>query len=234
MDSTTPPWRVLETAPGGGPEGPRMPRPQTPNVSALKALVVGAAGATIVIAAFILATGGGDGTVIVDGGVPLGVDGSPSASAEGIAGGDLVVEIVGAVREPGVYRLPLGSRVVDLVEAAGGYGPRVDTGAAETRLNLAAPLRDGDQVRVPSRDDAADVDGSPGAAAPGGPGGTLVDLNQASQTELETLPGIGPATAEKIITAREEAAFSAVDELRSRGIVGEKTFEKLRGLVTVD
>ncbi len=235
MDPTaTPPWRVLENPPGDGSERRPVPPPSAPSVSpTLKTIAIGGAAATIAILAFILATSGGDGTVIVDGGASLGVGQPPSTSAGIVTGGELVVEIVGAVPGPGVYRLPLGSRVVDLVEAAGGYGPRVDTGQAEARLNLAAELRDGDQVRVPSRDDPDDVEGSPGTGTAVGSDAALVDLNEASQTELETLPGIGPATAEKIIAAREEAAFGAVDELRSRGILGEKTFEKVRELVTV-
>jgi len=119
------------------------------------------------------------------------------------------------------------------VSRAGGYGPRVDTARAEQELNLAAPLRDGDHIRVPSRDDVASAGSSTVPGGGGSTGGGLVDLNRATQGELEALPGVGPATAQKIIGAREEAPFTAVEELRSRGILGEKTFEKLRDLVTV-
>ncbi len=199
------------------------------------------------VGAFVLAFGTGSaGAVVIDGGAsfePVGSDGvrvatSPSA---GTAGRVLVVEIVGAVTHPGVFRLAPDARVGDLVAAAGGFGPRVDTGRAASELNLAAPLHDGDQVRVPSRDDTA-TSVAPGGAAVGPraaasqapPGtGAPISLNRATATELDTLPGVGPATAAKIIASREEQPFASVQDLRTRKLVGEKTFEKLKALVAV-
>jgi competence protein ComEA len=177
-------------------------------------------------------SGGSGSTVRVEGGSPLAVGAAsdpPSASAA-FEGGEVVVEIVGAVPKPGVYRLPPGARVVDLLQLAGGFGPRVDTARAEQELNLAAPVKDGDHIRVPSRDDDRGTTSSTSPA--GSAAGALVDINTATQAQLEELPGVGPATAQKIIAAREDAAFGAVEELRSRGVLGEKTFEKLRPLVT--
>ena len=237
--TATPPWRVLETPPSNEGRAPAMAPPveRTSATPMLKLAAIGGAALACAVVAFMLAVGGDNGVTRVEGGAPI-ADGSPAASGSGIAvaGSELVVEIVGAVRAPGVYRLAPGARVTDLIQAAGGYGPRVDTGRAEWELNLAAPLRDGEHLRVPSRDDPAAPtapSGSGGSSSGGSSSGGLIDINNATQVELEELPGIGPATAEKIMAAREEAPFVTIDELRSRGVLGEKTFEKLRDLVTV-
>ena len=232
MDPNAAPWRSLDS------EAPAAEEPTPPQRGIPVPAVAAAAGAVVLaVAAFFLAMGSGGGALVVAEGEPL-----PSASGDvalpPAERAELVVEIVGAISRPGVYRLPAGTRIGDLVDAAGGYGPRVDVDRASRDLNLAALLADGDQVRVPSRDDAAAAAGSAGTAAPGGgalPAGAggLVDLNAATSAELETLPGIGPATAGKIIAAREEQPFTTVDELRSRSVLGEKTFEKVRDLVVV-
>lgn len=252
MDPASTPWRVLDDQATGespaaepaGPAGPARPRIGIPRSAVL------AAGGAVVLAvvAFVLAFGSGTGGgVTVAGTVPLSSAADSSDPGLAVVGSVassaplLVTEIVGAVNRPGVYRLAAGSRIGDLVDAAGGYGPRVDTNRAGRELNLAAALHDGDQVRVPSRDDpTATADGSvatgggasTGASSTGG-GASPVDLNRATATELDALPGIGPVTAAKIIAAREETPFARVDELRSRKLVGEKTFDNLKDLVTV-
>jgi competence protein ComEA len=86
---------------------------------------------------------------------------------------------------------------------------------------------------VPSRDDAVGGSAGPGGGSGGGPGGALVDLNSATEAELEALPGIGPATAAKIIASRETTRFATVQDLRDRKLVGQKTFDGLKDLVTV-
>ena len=229
MDPNAAPWRSLDA------EAPAAEEP-TPSPGGIPVPAIAAAAGAVVlaVAAFFLAMGSGGGSLVVAGGEPL-----PSASGDvalqPAARAELVVEIVGAVTRPGVYRLPAGTRIGDLVDAAGGYSPRVDVDRASRDLNLAALLADGDQVRVPSRDDVAATVGTAGTGGgtePAGSGG-LVDLNAATSAELEELPGIGPATAGKIIAAREEQPFTTVDELRSRSVLGEKTFEKVRDLVVV-
>jgi competence protein ComEA len=216
-------------AEGSASTGFRLARP----VIKVLLTAVGAVACGALALALAFADAPGD-AMVVEGGSALPIAGASAVLDPGLAagGGEVVVEIVGAVPHPGVLRMPAGSRIGDVIAAAGGYGPRVDTIRAERELNLAATVRDGDQVRVPSRDDVPAAE----SAAPGHASGAAaapVDLNHATQAELEALPGIGPATAQKIIAAREEAPFAAVEELRSRGVLGEKTFEKLRELVAV-
>jgi competence protein ComEA len=143
--------------------------------------------------------------------------------------GEVVVDVAGKVHRPGIVRLPAGSRVVDALEAAG--GPR--RGVRLTALNLARILVDGEQVLVgvPAAPGvAASAASDPGAPAPA----ALVNLNTADQTLLESLPGVGPVTAQAILEWRSEhGAFSAVDELMEVSGIGEATLAELAPLVTV-
>jgi len=147
---------------------------------------------------------------------------APSAEASPSATPALVVvDIGGAVVRPGVLRLPAGSRVVDALAAAGGAHPEADLAA----LNRAAMLRDGERLYVPRLGEVPPlrVDG----------GDPRVDLNRASPAELEALPGIGPGIAARIVRAREQRAFTRVEELQTRGLVSARVFAELRDLVVV-
>ena len=151
---------------------------------------------------------------------------APSIGHEGEQGGELVVDIEGGVNLPGIHRLPAGSRVADALTAAGGYAEGADLAAAARSLNLAAAVVDGQQIYVP-------VLGENPASGGNGGGNGLVNLNRASQSELEALPGIGPVTAEKIIAAREERPFATLDELVTREVLTARQLEQIADLVTV-
>lgn len=133
------------------------------------------------------------------------------------AAGPLLVHVVGAVRHPGVFELPEGARARDAVAAAGGATRR----AALDGLNLAAPVTDGEQVVVPVRG-ARPVAAAPGAPAP-------VRLNQADVAALDALPGVGPATAERIVAWREEhGPFASIDDVLDVPGIGEAKLAAMR------
>jgi len=155
---------------------------------------------------------------------------SPPAETAGVTGLEaarVVVDVVGAVRRPGLYRLEQGSRIADAVARAGGATGKADL----AQVNLAAPLADGEQVVVPKRGAA----GAAGAAV--GPGGTgtatgPVHLSNATLDQLDSLPGIGPVTAQKILDYRaKHGAFSSVDELDAVPGIGPSRMDQLRDLV---
>ena len=141
----------------------------------------------------------------------------------------LLVHLVGAVANPGLYELREGDRVVDAVAAAGGFTPDAD----QARLNLAGPVSDGEQVFVPRVGEALPVARGSGAPAAGEPS-SPVNLNTADEAALDALPGVGPATAKNILDWREaNGRFTAVEDLLSVTGIGEKTLAELRDLVTV-
>src|SRR5919202_1419499 len=121
----------------------------------------------------------------------------PPASGAGVTGlpsSRVVVDVVGAVRRPGLYRLAQGSRIADAVARAGGATPKADL----AQVNLAAPLADGEQVVVPKRGALAGPASSGGGATPGAPS-PPVQLSTATMEQPDTLPGVGPVTAQKIL-----------------------------------
>jgi competence protein ComEA len=153
----------------------------------------------------------------------------PSLAAVGAtAGPALIVDVEGAVVHPGVHQVPAGGRVADAIAAAGGYGTEVDIAAAAAALNLAEHLSDGQKIHVPARGEVVTLPA--GATEPPAGAGGLIDINYATQEQLESLPGIGPVTAAKIIAARP---FGAIDELDSRDVVGPSVMEQIRDLITV-
>lgn len=142
----------------------------------------------------------------------------------------ILVDIEGAVQKPGVYKLPQESRIQDGLVAAGGLSAKADRAYVAKNFNQAIKLADGAKIYVPSLEEAvADVSvlstSSEGTAV-----GALININTASESELDSLPGVGPVTAQKIIGARP---YGAVDELLSKKIVGAKVFDQIKDKIAV-
>ncbi len=180
-------------------------------------------GAAIAIAVLLVLAvrhfGGGSGVAAAPVVAPVRVSRAPVAAKL------LVVDVAGAVRRPGLYRLRSGSRVDDAVAAAGGATAKAQLDA----VNLAAPVADGEQVVVPGS-------GAGGVAAVSSPAGSSpsapLDLNSATLEQLESLPGIGPVTAQKIVDYRQQhGAFHSVSELEGVPGIGPGHMAQLKGLV---
>lgn len=179
-------------------------------------------------------------------------EGKPALEAASDKAKDLLVHVAGAVAKPGVYQLPHGSRVIDAVNQA---GPAAE--AELDSLKLASPVTDGQTIYVPSKSStqagstaAGSSQGSPVSSAGTGrnaftsqtgvkPSGTatvtgLVNINTADQSQLDTLPGVGPSLAQRIIQYREiNGPFKAIEDLKDVSGIGDKNFEKLKDRITV-
>jgi competence protein ComEA len=199
------------------------------------ALVVAGLGARYLFSSHTAAPAGGQALLGLSSFAPT-ASASPSACA---TPAEVVVYVCGAVRRPGVYHLAPGARVADLLAAAGGAGAKAELQA----VNLAAKLADGQQVVVPARGAATAGTAAAGGATTGtsgtGAAGTAapaapVDLNTASAEELDALPGVGPATAQKIIDYRTaNGGFKSVADLKNVPGIGDAKFATLQPLVTV-
>lgn len=136
----------------------------------------------------------------------------------------MTIYVSGAVAQPGVYALPISSRVQDALQAAGGIGPEADL----TRVNLAAPIRDGDQIHVARIGEANPVLATPS-------GGVRLNVNTATLEELDTLPGIGPALAQRIVEYRTLAGpITSLDGLAMIEGIGDALLAELAPLIRFD
>ena len=161
--------------------------------------------------------------------------GSASTGSPGLptTAGVLLVHVVGQVRRPGVVRLPVGSRVLDAVQAAGGETSEADL----SYINLARLVADGEQIVVPKPGESIPAPGAPGTGQGSsgmGSAGSLIDLNSADASALDTLPGVGPVLAQRILDWRaQHGRFSSVDELGEVTGIGDKLLAQIRPKVTV-
>ncbi len=159
---------------------------------------------------------------------PLVASGAPVGGSPSPSGAALVVDVSGWVRHPGVFEFPAGSRVIDAVKRAGGAKSNADLSA----LNLAALLVDGSQIIVSKEGGTLGIPVA--GASPGVAGGALVNINTATEPELETLTGVGPVLGAAIVQYRtDHGPFTSVDQLQDVSGIGPATLEALRPQVTV-
>lgn len=175
----------------------------------------------LAVAVLVAAFGGNGATTTVPLAAPVGEDAAPVEPPAA----PIFIHLLGAVARPGLYELREGDRAIDAVAAAGGFTATADQGG----VNLARPLTDGEQIYVPAIGEAPPAASVGGTAVAG-----KVNLNTADEAALDTLPGVGPATARRILDWRDaNGRFTAIEDLMSVSGIGEKTFAELKELVTV-
>jgi competence protein ComEA len=130
--------------------------------------------------------------------------------------GEIIVHISGAVRNPGIYKLKKDSRVFEAINAAGGYSTEADI----DKINLVATIKDGEKIHIPYKVQTLSSN--------------LININTATESELCSLPGIGPSLAKRIIEYRTSHYFSSIEEIKNVKGIGEKKFEKIKNLITVN
>ena len=174
---------------------------------------------------------------VVEGPDAMQVDGQGDGTISGAENGEavceptvVVVHVAGAVANPGVYPVPEGSRVKSAVDAAGGFGPD----ASMEAVNLARVVADGEQIYIPTVEEVQSGSVSPAASASGSGGGagqpSVVNIN----TGLDALPGVGPATAQRIVDDRTaNGPFSSPEDIMRVSGIGEKKFEQMAHMITV-
>lgn len=169
-------------------------------------------------------------------GQPLVLDAasSPSPSASPTPPATIVVDIEGAISKPGVRELPGGSLVADAIKAAGGFTQDADRVAVAKNMNQAEALKDHQKVYVPLIGETVAKAAGTDSDSDSGEAGGLININTADGQELEELPGVGPAIAEKIIDYRDAfGSFETIEELMEVSGIGEKTFEKMKDQITI-
>lgn len=159
------------------------------------------------------------------------VDSMPSETMQKTENKMVTVYIQGEVKKPGVYSLSSGSILNDLVKAAGGF---TEKAAPDTKLNLAKKLKDEDYVFVPEKSEEISNNSNSAAVSSNNKESKKININTASAAELDTLPGIGPTTAQKIIDYREKnGQYTSIDDLKKIGGVGDKTLDKFRDNIDI-
>lgn len=188
-------------------------------------LVVGLVGFLFVgvgILVILFSSGGGDSIEII----------SETSSASSLSE-TLFADIEGSVEKPGVYKLSFGSRVEDLLIAAGGLSPSADRDWVSKSINRAQKLVDGAKIYIPEKGNTSSLSGTGGqGVSPGGVAGVTakINVNTASESVLDTLWGVGPATAQKIISGRP---YGQVEELKTKKILNQNVFDRIKDQVTV-